>query len=66
MLKSSITKAELQINQLKHNQLPPQTDFAMLQHDKLKHLNMKNYCHNENMTFIQNLTIMVQTSFPCT
>ena len=36
MLSSSITKAELQINQLKHKQLPPRTDFAILQHNTLK------------------------------
>ena len=31
MLSRSFTKAELQINQLKHKQLPPQIDFAILQ-----------------------------------
>ena len=36
MLSRSVTKAELQINQLKHKQLPPQIDFAILQHDTLK------------------------------
>ena len=36
MLSRSFTKAELQINQLKHKQLPPQTDFAILQEDTLK------------------------------
>ena len=36
MLSRSFTKAELQINQLKHKQLPPQIDFAILQHDTLK------------------------------
>ena len=30
MLSRSFTKAELQLNQLKHNQLPPQIDFAIL------------------------------------
>ena len=31
MLSRSFTKAELQLNQLKHKQLPPQIDFALLQ-----------------------------------
>ena len=36
MLSRSFRKAELQINQLKHKQLPPQIDFAILQNDTLK------------------------------
>ena len=36
MLSRSFTKAELQINQLKHKQLPPQIDFAILQDITLK------------------------------
>ena len=36
MLSRSFTKAELQIIQLKHKQLPPQTDFAILKHDTVK------------------------------
>ena len=36
MLGRSFTKAELQIKQLKHEQLPPQIDFAILQIDTLK------------------------------
>ena len=36
MLRRSFTKAELQLNQLKHKQLPPQTDFAILQNHTLK------------------------------
>ena len=36
MLSRSFTKAELQINQLKHKQLPPQIDFAKLQNDTRK------------------------------
>ena len=35
MLSRSFTIAELQINQLKHKQLPPQIDFAMLQDSTL-------------------------------
>ena len=31
MLSRSFTKAELQLSQLKHKQLPPQIDFALLQ-----------------------------------
>ena len=31
MLSRSFTKTELQFNQLKHKQLPPQIDFAFLQ-----------------------------------
>ena len=36
MLSRSFSEAELQINQLKHKQLPPQIDFAILQNDTLK------------------------------
>ena len=36
MLSRSFTKAELQLNQLKHKQLPSQFDFALLQNDTLK------------------------------
>ena len=31
MLSRSYTKTEFRINQLKHKQLPPQTEFAILQ-----------------------------------
>ena len=36
MLSRVFTEAELQINQLKPKQLPPQIDFAILQNDTLK------------------------------
>ena len=36
MFSRFFTKAELQINQLKHKQLPPQIDFAILQDSTLK------------------------------
>ena len=36
MLSRSFTKAELQINQLKHEQLPSQSEFAVLQNNALK------------------------------
>ena len=36
MLSRHFTKAELQINQLKHKQLPPQIDFAVIQDSTLK------------------------------
>ena len=36
MLSRSFTKAELQLNQLKHKHLPPQIDFAFLQDNTLK------------------------------
>ena len=36
MLSRSVTKTELQINQLKHKKLPPQIDFALLQDGTLK------------------------------
>ena len=36
MLSRSFTKAELQLNRLKHKQLPPQIDFALLQNNTLK------------------------------
>ena len=64
----SFTKAELQINQLKHKQLPPQIDFAILQNDTLKPVHYlikheKIYLF-KNMTLTQFLLIMVQTNFP--
>ena len=36
MLSRSFTKAELQINQLKHKQIPPQIEFAIFQNNTLK------------------------------
>ena len=36
MLSRSFTKAELQLNKLKHKQLPPQIDIALLQNGTLK------------------------------
>ena len=36
MLSRSFTKAELQLNQLKPKELPPQIDFAISQNDTLK------------------------------
>ena len=36
MLSRSFTKAELQLNQIKHKHLPPQIDFALLQDNTLK------------------------------
>ena len=35
MISRSFTKAEIQLNQLKHKQLPPQIDFALLQDNTL-------------------------------
>ena len=35
MLSRSFTKPELQLNQLKHKQLPPEIDFAILQNNSL-------------------------------
>ena len=49
MLSRSFTKAELQLNQLKHKQLPPQ-----ISHHKTP----------TNMTLTQLLLIMVQINFP--
>ena len=39
MLSRSLTKAEIQLNQLKYKQLPPQIDFALLQNGTLKPVN---------------------------
>ena len=38
MLSRSFTKTKLQLNQFKHKQLPPQTDFAISQDSTLKHV----------------------------
>ena len=59
MLNRSFTKAELQINQLKHKQLPPQIEFAVLQINALK----PDFYHMKNMTLIQFLLIMVHINF---
>ena len=61
MLSRSFTKAELQLNQLKHKQLPPQIDFALLQNGTLKpvHYMKKSYL-TKNMTLTQFSLIMVQ------
>ena len=50
MLSRSFTKAELQLNQLKHKQLPPQIDFALLQDNTLKPVHYLNK-HEEIFTF---------------
>ena len=42
MLSRSFTKAELQLNQLKHRQLSPQIDFALLQNGTLKPVHYPN------------------------
>ena len=63
MLSRSFTKEELQLNQLKHKQLPPQIDFALLQNGALNryitYLNTKKYYLIKNMTLTQFLLIMV-------
>ena len=68
MLSRSFTKAELQLNQLKHKQLPPRIDFALLQDNTLKPvhylLNMKKYYLIKNMTLTQFSLIMVQINSP--
>ena len=38
MISRSFTKTELQLNQLKHKQLLPQIDFAILQNYSLTHV----------------------------
>ena len=38
MLSGSLTKTELQVNQLKRKQLPPQIDFAILQNNTLTYV----------------------------
>ena len=67
MVSRSFTKAELPINQLKHKQLPPQTDFAILQNDTLNlyitYLNTKTYYLIKNMILTQSLLIMVHATF---
>ena len=69
MLRRSFTKAELQLNQLKHKKLPPQIDLALLQngtrkpvHYLIKHEEI--LPHQKQKTLIQFLLIMVQTNFP--
>ena len=70
MLSRSFTKAELQLNQLKHKQLPSQIDFALLQngtlkpvHYLIKHEEKTSYL-TKNLTLTQFSLIMVQINFP--
>ena len=71
MLSRSFTKAELQLNQLKHKQLPPQTDFALLKtgtlhpvHYLIKHEKiLPHQKHEKNMTLIHFWLFMVQSNF---
>ena len=68
MLSRSFTKAELQINQLKHKQLKSQIDFAVLQdnstlkpfHYLIEH---EIVLPHQNMTITQFLLIMVHINF---
>ena len=66
MLSRSFTKAELQLNQRKHKQLPTQIDFALLQNGTLKpvHYLIKHeeLLPHKNMTLTQFSLIMVQTN----
>ena len=48
MLSRSFTKTELQLNQLKHKQLPPQIDSAILQNNFLRHVHYL-IQHEENL-----------------
>ena len=67
MLSRSFTKTELKITQLKQKQLPPQSDFAVLQDNTLKpvHYLIKHeeVLQHQKMTLIQFLLIMVQINF---
>ena len=65
MLSRYFTKAELQLNQLKQKQLPPQVCFALLQNGTLQpvHYLIKSYLI-KNMTLTQFLLIIVQINFP--
>ena len=68
MLSRSFKKAELQLNQVKHKQLPPQMDFALLQNGTLKpvHYLIKHeeMLPHQKQTLAQFLLIMVQIKFP--
>ena len=61
MLCRSFTKTELQLNQLKHKQFPPQIDFAILQNNSLTlvHylINMNKDCQIKNM--IPSLSVLI-------
>ena len=67
MLSRSFTKAERQLNQLKHKQLPPKIDFAILTDSTLKlvHCLIKHeeVLPQQKKTLIQFLLIMVQIFF---
>ena len=68
MLSCSFTKTELQLNQIKHKQLPLQNDFALLQDDTLKPVHYlieheEILPHQKNMILTQFLLIMVPINF---
>ena len=65
MLNRSFTEAELQLNQLKHKQLPPQIDFDILHYNTLKpvHYLIKHEEVLQDKIHIQYWLIMVQINF---
>ena len=67
MLSCSFTKTKLHVNQLKHKQLPPQIDFAILQNHTLKPvhhlLNTKKFSLIKNRIPILFLLTMAQIHF---
>ena len=67
MLSRTFTKEQLQIHQLKHKQLPPQIEFAIMKdnqfkpvHYLVKHEEIK---HNQKMTVTQFSLIMATINF---
>ena len=68
MLSRTFTKEQLQINQLRHEQLPPQISFSIMKDDQLKpvHFLVKHeeIKYNKKMIAIQFSLTMERTHFP--
>ena len=68
MLSRTFTKEQLQIHQLRHQQLPPQIDFSIMKKDHLKpvHFSVKfeEIKYNIKMIAIQFSLITADINFP--
>ena len=68
MLSRTFTKAQLQIHQLRHKQLPPQLYFSLMKDNQLKHVHYlvkhEEIKYNKKMIAIQFSLKMATTNFP--
>ena len=68
MLSRTFTKEQLQIHQLRHNQLPTQIDFSIMKDNQLKPVHYlvkyEEIKNNQKMIATQFSLIMAKTNFP--